>query len=296
MAPSTVHESVLLWLRDDPSRLDTLLEVTGHAPRSAVLVVDDSALRVAFPVEVNADLALLEAAEARTRKWALTEVQRKPDEKKARRWPLMMAVMADRYGPDGELVVITASAAVARWARGVAVHRSGGTWWGVRPTVLRLGPAEAELILAKAPPEMAVFAAWVMQGRRGPKAADLARRALARGATVADERLRRATLEGILAVLHQTLTERLRSEVMIDINQLPKNPTLERWKADLRAEGAATAEARGEARMLLRILRGRGFAVSLEVEARVLATDSVDTLEHWADRALAATSIDDVFA
>ncbi len=78
---------------------------------------------------------------------------------------------------------------------------------------------------------------------------------------------------------------------MIDINQLPTNPVLESWKAELRAEG----EARGEARMLVRVLRGRGFTVSPEVEARLLATDSVDALERWADRALAASSLDEVF-
>jgi aryl carrier-like protein len=116
------------------------------------------------------------------------------------------------------------------------------------------------------------------------------------GATVTDERLRRATLEGILAVLHPSLMEQLRSAVMIDINQLPKNPALERWKAALRAEGAVEGEVRGEARMLVRILRGRGFVVGAEVEARVLATDSVDALERWADRALTAASLEDVFA
>jgi len=104
--------------------------------------------------------------------------------------------------------------------------------------------------------------------------------------------LRRATLEGILAVLHPSVTEQLRRAIMIDINQLPKNQALERLKADLRAEG----EARGEGLMLVRILRGRGFTVGDEVEARVLATASVDTLERWASRAITAASLDDVFA
>ena len=189
MSPSTVHESVLLWLRDDPSRLGALLEVTGRVRWSASLVVEDSALRSALPVEVTPDLVLREAAAADAGKWVLVEVQRRPDEAKARRWPLAMAVMGDRYGLDGELVVITASRAVANWARRAAVHRSGETRWGVRPTVLHLGPAEAEMILLRGAPEMAVFAAWVMQRRRGRRAAELARRALERATTVADERL-----------------------------------------------------------------------------------------------------------
>lgn len=97
-------------------------------------------------------------------------MQRQRDEEKARRWLLAMAVMGDRFGPNGELIVITASAAVARWARHVASHKTGATRWGVVPTVLLMGPAEADAILAKGPPEMAVFAAWVTQGRKGRRA------------------------------------------------------------------------------------------------------------------------------
>ena len=161
--------------------------------------------------------------------------------------------------------------------------------------MLLIGRAEVERLLAEAPPELATFAAWGVQGRRGAQALDVARRALHRVALIDDERLRRVTQEGILGVLHPSLVEKVRS-AMIDLSQLPTNPALERWKADLRAEGAIEGEARGEARMLVRILRGRGFIVGAEVEARVLATDSVDALERWADRALTAASIDEVFA
>jgi hypothetical protein len=164
MAPSAVHESLLLWLRDDPSQLSTLLGLLGHEPCPATLAVEDSALRLAFPVEVTPDLVLRDPGSPR---WVLVEVQRQPDEAKARRWPLAMSAMADRHGPDGELVVITPSIAVARWAATIASHRSGGTRWGVAPTVLRLGSAEADALLTRGPPELAVFAAWVMQGRRG---------------------------------------------------------------------------------------------------------------------------------
>ncbi len=291
MPPTTVHESVLLWLRDDPSQLRTLLDLTGHAPCPSQLEVEDSALRMALTVDVAPDLVLRTPDSRKVRRWVIIEVQRQRDEEKARRWPLAMAVMGDRFGPHGELIVITASAAVARWARRVAMHRKGTTRWGVVPTVLLLGPAEAEVILAKGPPEMAVFAAWVTQGRKGPRAFDLARRALDRSDAVEDERLRRATQEGIMSVLHPSVLEQVRRAAMIDINQLPKNPALERWKADLRAEG----EARGEARLLLRILRRRGFAVTADVEARLLATTDLARIDRWADRALDAASLDAVF-
>lgn len=87
---------------------------------------------------------------------------------------------------------------------------------------------------------------------------------------------------------------------MIDINQLPYNPALERWEEDvMKRRGArlqAESEARGEALMLLRILRRRGLAVSPETEARLLATADTALLERWADRALDAASIEAVFA
>ncbi|MBK6534212.1 MAG: hypothetical protein IPN17_31440 [Deltaproteobacteria bacterium] len=41
-----------------------------------------------------------------------------------------------------------------------------------------------------------------------------------------DERLRRVTREDIMAVLHPSVMEQLRSAAMIDIEQLPKNPCL----------------------------------------------------------------------
>lgn len=176
---------MLLWLRDAPSLLAPLLALKGPSDCPAALVVEDSALRVAFPVEVSPDLALRATGSPR---WYLLEVQRRIDVEKARRWPLAMAAMADRYGPDGELIVITTSRAVARWAMRVAVHRVGVTAWGVRPRVILLGEAEAEALLAGAP-ELAVFAAWAMQGRRGPAALSVVRRAIARTSEVTDERL-----------------------------------------------------------------------------------------------------------
>lgn len=162
--------------------------------------------------------------------------------------------------------------------------------------MLLLGHAEAEAILAKGPPELAVFAAWATHGRKGPRALDIARRALARSATVLDERLRRTMQEGIMAVLHPAVLEEVRRSAMIDINQLPRNPVLEQWKDELRAEGESRGEARGEARLLLRVLRRRGFALGAELEARVLATTDVARIERWADRALDAASLDTIFA
>ena len=75
---------------------------------------------------------------------------------------------------------------------------------------------------------------------------------------------------------------------MIDINQVPKNPAVEQWAADLRTNG--------EARLLVRILRLRGIATQPADEARILACMDSDQIERWTDRALTATRIDEFFA
>nr|MBK7069734.1 hypothetical protein [Deltaproteobacteria bacterium] len=44
------------------------------------------------------------------------------------------------------------------------------------------------------------------------------------------------------------------------------------------------------------MLRRRGFVVGADVEARLLATTDPARIERWADLALAAPSLDAVFA
>lgn len=288
MPPSTKHELALLWLRDAPSRLSALLALTGHVPCPATMVVDDSALK-AEPVDVVVDTVLRETA---SKEWALVEVQRQRDEEKARRWPLAMAAMGNAHGTAGQLVVLTASATVARWARRVAMHRGPEGYWGVEPTVLRLGYAEAEALLERGPPDLVFFAAWAVQGRRGPRARAIVVRALARVSEVGDERLRARLRESILAVLDPRLVKTVRREAMIDLDQIPKNPAVEQWKAELRAEG----RVEGQARMLVRLLRRRGLVVSAEAEARLLATTDLARLDRWADHALVVTSVDELLA
>jgi hypothetical protein len=63
-----------------------------------------------------------------------------------------------------------------------------------------------------------------------------------------------------------------------------------------RAEGEALGEARGEAKMLLRVLAARGFAVTDEVRERVVGCADTGRLETWADRAVTASSITEVFS
>ncbi len=82
---------------------------------------------------------------------------------------------------------------------------------------------------------------------------------------------------------------------MIDIDQLPKNPALERWVAEITANGKALGKVAGEAGLLLRVLRLRGVVVTAANEARILAATETAEIERWADRALTVADASDLF-
>lgn len=68
------------------------------------------------------------------------------------------------------------------------------------------------------------------------------------------------------------------------------------YSEKLKADGLAEGEARGEARSLLLVLRGRGFDVTDEVNERVMACTDTALLESWLLRAGTASSLDEVFS
>lgn len=63
-----------------------------------------------------------------------------------------------------------------------------------------------------------------------------------------------------------------------------------------KAEGKAEGRAEGKAEALLRLLAGRGVAVGPTARDRILACSDTATLDVWFDRAITATTVDDVFA
>ena len=61
------------------------------------------------------------------------------------------------------------------------------------------------------------------------------------------------------------------------------------------AKGVEQGVEKGEAQMLLRLLTNRGFTVSDEVRSRVTSCGDSAVLVRWFDRALTATTVDEVF-
>jgi hypothetical protein len=106
----------------------------------------------------------------------------------------------------------------------------------------------------------------------------------------------------------ERIEARVRAEVLNDefINRIEARVRAEvlndefinRIKAEGRAEALKDIDrikAEGEAGMLLRVLAARGFEVAEPVRERVLSCTDLSQLESWADRAVTAVSIEEVF-
>ena len=86
--------------------------------------------------------------------------------------------------------------------------------------MLHLGEQEAYALLASPSPEMAVFASWAMQARKGPAALEIAKAALRRLDEMDDTTLKMSLTQSILAVLSEPLREVLLA--MLAANRMPK--------------------------------------------------------------------------
>ncbi|WP_129346167.1 hypothetical protein [Sorangium cellulosum] len=296
--PGTPHEVLIVALREQPGLLGALVStLTGvKLPRS--LKPSDATLRFVKPAELRLDLVY----RGGQRRWVLVELQRGVDPAKRRRWPLAASLLHDQTGVAGDVLVITARRAVARWAERVACVRTRlGTVLQLKPVVLHLGAAESKALLDERHPELALFAAWAMQHRHGPRA-----RAVVERAFELTERLppalRRAQQRAILSVLSERMLALLR-EASMNPDKIPETPAARKLRLFLeaqgrkkgRAEGEAKGEARGRAEgrqeALMTLLRARGLSPSRDDEARIRACTDPAKLDRWIARAATATSV-----
>ncbi|MGK4006935.1 hypothetical protein WMF31_30210 [Sorangium sp. So ce1036] len=292
--PGTSHEVLIVALREQPGLLGALVSaLTGvKLPRS--LKPSDATLRFVKAAELRLDLVY----RGGRRRWVLVELQRSVDPAKRRRWPLAASLLHDQTGVAGDVLVITARRAVARWAERVACVRTRlGTVLQLKPVVLHLGAAESKALLDERHPELALFAAWAMQHRHGPGA-----RAVVERAFELTERLppalRRAQQRAILSVLSERMLALLR-EASMNPDKIPETPAARKLRLFLeaqgrkkgRAEGEAKGRAEGRQEALMTLLRARGLSPSQDDEARIRACTDPARLDRWIARAATATSV-----
>ena len=223
---------------------------------------------------------------------------RHPD--KRRRWLLAVGVLLDQTGVLGDIIVITARRSVARWARKVAhIVTELGTRLSLTPVVFHLGPANVKLLLDEQRPELALFAAWAMHHRHGPKARDVVEQAI-KVTERLPEPLRGAQMRAILGVLSARMLAVLKENEM-DLSKIPQRPAVRKFLeafgyAEGEAQGKAAGEAQGSRNALLAVLEARGLGVSAEERAAVEACTDLAQLDRWVRRAATAGSTREVLA
>jgi hypothetical protein len=174
--------------------------------------------------------------------------------------------------------------------------------------VLHLGAAESKALLDERHPELALFAAWAMQHRHGPKAREVVERAFELTERL-PRALRGAQRRAILSVLSEPMLALLR-EASMNPDKIPETPAARKLRLFLeaqgrkkgRAEGEAKGRAEGEAKgqaegrqdALLTLLRARGIAASRDEEARIRACADATKLDRWIERAATASSVREV--
>lgn len=260
-------------------------------------------LSSALPAELRADAVILLGGDgpsgraAGTRLAVVVESQTAPDKGKRRVWPAYLALARAQHDCPAVLVVIWPSPSTGHWAR--QPIRTGHPGFDLAPLVIDAGttPATDAPGLAAAQPELTVLAALT-------GAVDLEQEA---GQRLVLEAIRAANLdedrfETYTHLIRVATPEAHRSDLEVLMATTFKDEFIDRIKAEGRAEGIAEGIAVGKvegtertAAMLLRLLAAYGLNVPASVRDRVLSCTDLSQLEAWADRAMTASTLRDVF-
>lgn len=288
-------------LHDQPSLLEELLRHAAGVPLQGPFEALDATVRFAKSIQVHPDLLF----RGPRQRWILFELQNAIDEKKRQSWVLAASVLCIREKGMGEVVVLTASRSVAAWAKRVG-HQKGdlGTRLELTPIVILLAGKNVEAMLDPEHPELAIFAAWAMQHRRGKQARAVVDRALELNERLPPP-LQAAQARAILAVVGEYMLAQL--EVMaMNPDKIRESPGVKRLrllleeqgrirgKVEGKAEGKVEGKAEGKQESLLSVLEALGLPVTARQRARILECNDLDVLAGWTKRAVSVTSTSDL--
>ena len=245
-------------------------------------VVADSNLSLPEPTELRADLVTLHPG-TDGKLAVVTELQKDPPSRKKRlARPACVAVARVEHECDAALVVIAIRADTAHAsARPIPAGHPG---FVLRPIVI--GPDSTPAAEGQYAAELTVLAVPTGALDISDPAAQLL--TLQRIARLGAERrqiyarlIRLTASEAVRQALEGLMTTVFPRDDFID---------------GLLDRGRAEGEAKGEAKMLLRVMAARGLAVPDEVRERVAGCTDTDRLEAWADRVVTASSITEIFS
>src|ERR1700677_2980062 len=300
---TVTHEAPLELIRRHPQlAIDLVRAMTDvPVPDDALARPGPTGLNAVVPAEFTADAVVIAYDEA-TREPALViivEPQGRDDRTKAYSWPAYLAnVRAAVQCPRAILIVVCPDPREAEKCR--QVIRMGHPGWDLWPIVIDPlnAPDAAEagpypiLFLACLPAlnmETEAGARQVLAAIRGTGASHADRKRLTAIIMKRASDAARRILEDLMSTT-EWKDDFIESYVQIGIEQ-GREQGLEQGREQGLAQGAARARAQD----VLKVLDLPGLNPAAEQRAQVIASAGLEQLDRWFERALLASSVDEVF-
>ncbi|QFQ97995.1 hypothetical protein F9278_19260 [Streptomyces phaeolivaceus] len=293
---SSPHEALHRIFQKDPTllthALQQVLDVPFPEPREiAAMNIDLTEIE---PVERRVD-TLLRAETDEGTYLLVVESQGKKDEGKRRSWPYYLSYLYTKYHCDPVLIVITQSAATARWAaEPIHLGVRGRPSLTVRPLVL--GPDNVPVIAdersAKRDVPLAVLSA--MTHGKGRKAAAILESLVAALRTI-DAESAAVFVQFVDSCLKDPVAQQIWRDLMTDTQYFWRHPLAEQTREEGREKGREEGRIEAQVEMIFKTLEWRGIPLPETVRERVAACADRAQLLAWTERAFHATHAEDLF-
>jgi len=294
---STEHEALVMLFRNRPLLAPELIrQALGVGlPAFTEARIESAELAEVVPTSYRADLVVL-LLESRPVCAIVVEVQLRRDEAKRLTWPLYLASLRARLDCPTSLLVVTPSAAVARWSgRPIELGHPGFVL-----TPLVVGPSAVPVVTdarqAREAPELAVLSA--MAHGKKPVGLSIAQVAIhAAEAAGLDEEA--VGLYADLVLTHLAAAARSAMESLMQSGYQYQSAFAKRYfgagRQEGRQEGREEGLQEGLTASLLRVLETRGIKLGAKARSLIEGSRDPKQLELWLTRAVSAESADALF-
>ncbi len=287
--PKITHEALVTILRNALTLLVELLWPERQISARSIHIAHDDFVDVNLAEYRADDVVLLGEDPAAPEAVLVREAQTAIQATKRRTWPLYVAGVHARHGCSVDIVVLTLDRDVAAWAgRPITVGLLRGAMT-ITPTVI--GPDQIPRItdpeVARRSPEMAVLSALAHGGEAEAESIALAALEAMRDLDNTREIFYVDLVLHHLGPAARALLEKLMSATNYEFQS--------EFARKYFSQGKAEGKVEGEATLLLRIIDRRGISVSAHDRERVRTCTDLAQIEAWADRALVATTRDQIF-
>ena len=299
--PSLLHEGLIALVREQPGLAANLLTQLFNVelPDFAEAKLSEATLNDLVPTEYSADAVVVftqPTANPRPVFGVVVEAQLRPDDRKRFTWPVYVTTARSRHRCPFLLLVVSPDPATATWSA-APIEIGGGMIQ--RPYVV--GPAGIPKITdrerASREPQLAMLSLLAHGGGDDVDAAVAITLGLVPAIEQFPEDQRRLYSRLIAAALsHAARKELEMSPQTVWLFNESQRTLFAEGKAEGKAEGVAIGLVKGEAGAVLKILAGRGIALSDLQRAQIRECTDRDVLDRWIDHALVVSSVEELFA